>query len=379
MRSLLYNTARNLQHRERHQVHEENRPAETVKRALDDGAHAAGDGPADTVHGGKRRKDDAPEKKRRSNPLLVMDAELDLELAAVHEKRAMLKAMNEAAAATMSRAGEVEVLTTPSTDSEAKDSHESASADGEDMIELAAAADECCSDNPDDDDERKKKDADGEDDEHKKKDADGEVKKKAADDDFTKKVAVDDRKKKDADDDRKSKDADDDRNKKAADDELNKKAEHERKKKAADDERKKTAGFASKKAEKEESCNVEAAKGDKTPEVTASHPVKDNGGEKKQDDDFNASTGKLSRTKALTKRANAYERAMTLIDAGITLEEFKKDLQAMVYQSTLRRQRKARDQAEKLMKVLSETDEADEWPDIVEGYKKDLEKLSANP
>ena len=93
--------------------------------------------------------------------------------------------------------------------------------------------------------------------------------------------------------------------------------------------------------------------------------------------DAMAAPSKVYKSKG--KKTDAYERLMTLIEAGVTLQEIVDDLQAIINNSTLRKQKSARDRAELLIEMLNNATEDDNWPELIEDAKAHLKKLPASP
>ncbi len=84
-------------------------------------------------------------------------------------------------------------------------------------------------------------------------------------------------------------------------------------------------------------------------------------------------------THCFNKASNAYERAVVLMQGGVTLGEFRDDLQRSMnvwMQSNKLRQTKKK--VEELLVVLEGTQENGPWNDIVEEWKPHLLRLPAN-
>ena len=98
------------------------------------------------------------------------------------------------------------------------------------------------------------------------------------------------------------------------------------------------------------------------------------------DEDEASPSSQLHRsTQCFDKSSNAYERAVVLMDGGITLKEFREDLQRSMnvwMQSTKRR--KTKEKVEELLLLLQGTQENGPWNEIVEEWKPHLQRLPAN-
>ncbi len=284
MKALLYNTARNLHKRERHQEKENRGVVDEARRNLDaeiwDTATVTTESSAEEASGGKRRKVDNEGAVRKRNPLLEMEAEIDKEREELRKKREAEK-MNSEASKTLSGGGEVEVAV--------------GTEDGDDAS-----------------------------------------------------------------------------------------LEKEKESPPSPAMKSQTPPSTEATTPPRSALPPPSQKTPTTPGLARSSSVgdkKDDRKKRKQDAGDQAADcpAKVGRSKGVGKRANAYERAMALIEAGITAEEFTTDLQAIISHCTLRKQRKARDHAEVLLDIITKSTEDDDWTESVEDYRMHLEKLPANP
>ena len=81
----------------------------------------------------------------------------------------------------------------------------------------------------------------------------------------------------------------------------------------------------------------------------------------------------------LGKNSNAYERSKVLMEGGITLPEFRDDLQRMMniwLQSP--KDKTAKNKVEELLVLMEGTQEDGPWHDLVEQWKPYLKRLPAN-
>ena len=91
-------------------------------------------------------------------------------------------------------------------------------------------------------------------------------------------------------------------------------------------------------------------------------------------------TGKLVRQPlALGRHTNAYRRFSMLLKAGVTLNDFKEHLQAMmnVWRQS-KKNMKTKTKVEELLILLEGTQEDGPWQELIEDWKPYLEKLPAN-
>ncbi len=89
--------------------------------------------------------------------------------------------------------------------------------------------------------------------------------------------------------------------------------------------------------------------------------------------------GNLQRWKGMGRNASAYDRLKFLIDGGISLVDFRADLQMMMniwLQS--KKKRKVKAKVEELLTLLEGTQEDGPWQETVEEWKPYLEDLPAN-
>ncbi len=98
-----------------------------------------------------------------------------------------------------------------------------------------------------------------------------------------------------------------------------------------------------------------------------------------EDGDGTAPAAVHRSTQCFGKSSNAYERAVVLMQGGISLREFREDLQrSMNVWRQSRKLRKTKNKVEELLLLLDGTQEDGPWNEIVEEWKPYLARLPAN-